>query len=345
MNDRTFTVIAGVNGYGPKGTTAPPLLQFRWQLDPSTDVGLALVAATRRLKGAGVDTPKLDSEVLLAYVLGCTRTQLYTHPERLLSQSERERFEQMVERRFLREPVAYLVGEKAFYGLDLIVDPRVLIPRPETELLVDLVLDLVAQADRIHEKARGGNGNGNGNRNGNGNGPDNASVAPILVADIGTGSGAVGLAIAANSASTQIYAVDILPAALDVARANAARYHLSDRVRFLQGDLLAPLPEPMDVIVANLPYVALDEWPSLAPDIVQFEPSVALTGGADGLAVIRRLLEQAPAMLRPHGVVLLEIGASQGTAVAALAGQNFPGAFVEVVSDYGYHDRIVRVQT
>ena len=169
-------------------------------------------------------------------------------------------------------------------------------------------------------------------------------LTPILVADIGTGSGALGLAIAANSSSTQIYAVDILPGALEVARANAARYHLSDRVRFLQGDLLSPLPEPVDVIVANLPYVALDEWPSLSPDIAQFEPPVALAGGADGLAVIRRLLEQAPAMLRPQGVVLLEIGASQGTAVAALAAQHFPGAFVEVVSDYGYHDRIVRVQ-
>ena len=334
MNDRTLSVIVGANGYGPKGAMAPPIMQFRWQLDPSTTVGLALVAATRRLKGAGVDTPKLDGEVLLAYVLGCTRAQLYTHPERLLTQPERERFEEMVERRFLREPVAYLIGEKAFYGLDLIVDPRVLIPRPETELLVDLVHDLVAQADRIHEQTRGGNGNG----------PAGPS-APILVADIGTGSGALGLAIAANSTSTQIYAVDILAGALEVARANATRYHLSNRVRFLQGDLLGPLPEPVDVIVANLPYVALDEWPNLAPDIVQYEPPVALTGGADGLAVIRRLLEQAPAMLRPQGVILLEIGASQGTAVAALAGRHFPGAFVEVVSDYGYHDRIVRVQT
>ena len=336
MNDRTVSMIAGANGSGPKGVVAPPVMQFRWQLDPNTTVGLALVAATRRLKGAGVDTPKLDGEVLLAHVLCCTRTQLYTHPERLLTQPERERFEELVERRFSREPVAYLVGEKAFYGLDLIVDRRVLIPRPETELLVDLVLDLVAQADRIHEQTRGGNGNGQG--------PVGPS-APILVADIGTGSGALGLAIAANSTSTQIYAVDLLDGALEVARANAIRYHLSDRVSFLQGDLLGPLPEPVDVIVANLPYVALDEWPTLAPDIVQFEPPVALTGGADGLAVIRRLLEQAPAMLRPQGVVLLEIGASQGTAVAALAGRHFPGAFVEVVSDYGYHDRIVRVQT
>ncbi len=126
----------GANGHRPKGATTVPIMQFRWQLDPSTTVGLALVAATRRLKGAGVDTPKLDGEVLLAYVLGSTRTELYTHPERLLTQPERERFEEMVERRFLREPVAYLVGEKAFYGLDLIVDPWVLIPRPETELLV-----------------------------------------------------------------------------------------------------------------------------------------------------------------------------------------------------------------
>jgi len=324
-----------VNGHGSMGAIVPPVTQFRWQPDPSTTVGLAMVAASRRLKSAGVDTAKLDCEVLLAYVLGCTRAQLYTHPERLLAQLERERFEALVERRFSHEPVAYLVGEKAFYGLDLMVDPRVLIPRPETELLVDLVLDLVAQADRIHGQTEGGNGNG----------PAGADAPLILVADIGTGSGAVGLAIAANSSSTQIYAVDISAGALEVAQANAARHHLADNVRYLQGDLLEPLPVPVDVIVANLPYVALNEWSDLAPDIMQFEPSLALAGGVDGLALIRRLLEQAPAKLRPHGVVLLEIGASQGTAVAALAGQHFPDAFVEVVSDYGYHDRIVRVQT
>jgi len=334
MKGQTFTVLVGTNGNGSKGATLPPTMQFRWQLDPSTTVGLAMVAATRRLKSAGIDTAKLDGEVLLAFVLGCTRAQLYTHPERLLAQRERERFEEVVERRNALEPVAYLVGEKAFYGLDLWVDQRVLIPRPETELLVDLVLDLVAQADRIHERVTDGNGHG-----------PSAPAPAILLADIGTGSGALGLAVAANSLSTQVYAVDISAGALEVARANAARHRLADRVDFLLGDLLDPLPEPVDVIAANLPYVALDEWPTLAPDIVRFEPSLALTGGADGLAVIRRLLEQAPNKLRPQGVVLLEIGASQGTAVAALAGRTFPDAFIEVVSDYGYRDRIVRVQT
>lgn len=334
MKERGFSAMVGMNGNGVKAGHAVPLMQFRWQLAPDTTVGLAMFAATRRLKSAAIETAKLDSEVLLAFVLGCNRAELYAHPERVLAVAERERFESLVERRFSHEPVAYLVGEKAFYGLDLLVDPRVLIPRPETELLVDLVLDLVAQADRIHERAV----------NGNGHGP--AAPAPtVLVADVGTGSGALGLAVAANSTSTQVYAVDISPGALEVARTNAARHHLEDRVRFLQGDLLGPLQEPVDVIAANLPYVALDEWPTLPPDIVQYEPSLALAGGTDGLAVIRRLLEQAPGKLRPHGVVLLEIGSTQGSAVAALAHRHFPDAFVEVVSDYGYHDRIVRIQS
>ena len=334
MKDRVVSVVLGANGNGAKGVAGPPLVQFRWQLDPDTTVGLALVAATRRLKSAGVETPKLDSEVLLALVLGCTRAHLYTHPERLLAQQERERFELLVERRYAHEPVAYLVGEKAFYGLDLAVDPRVLIPRPETELLVDLVLDLVAQADHIHAHTQAGNGQG-----------PRPATPRVLIADVGTGSGALGLAVAANSDSTLVYAIDISPGALEVARANAARHHLNERLRFLQGDLLDPLPEPVDVIAANLPYVALDEWSGLASDIVEYEPALALAGGPDGLTLIRRLLEEAPAKLRPGGVVLLEIGATQGSAVAALARRHFPDAFIEVVSDYAYRDRIVRVQT
>jgi release factor glutamine methyltransferase len=329
-----LNTLVGMNGNGSKGALLLPTIEFRWQLDPNTTVGLALVAATRRLKGAGSDTPKLDGEVLLAHVLECSRAQLYAHPERLLTQAERERYEEVVARRYAHEPVAYLVGEKAFYGLDLWVDSRVLIPRPETELLVDLVLDLLAQAERLHARAHGGNGHGTPPPE-----PD------ILVADIGTGSGALSLAVAANSLSTRIYAVDISPGALEVARANAARHALTHRVDFLLGDLLYPLPEPVDVIAANLPYVAQDEWSSLAPDIVQFEPSLALSGGADGLDIIRRLIEQAPPKLRPFGVILLEIGASQGEAVAAIANRVFPEAFVEVISDYGYRDRIVRIQT
>lgn len=303
---------------------------FRWRLAENITAGLALVAATQRLTSNGVDSPKLDSEVLLGHVLTCNRAQLYAHPERVLTEEERGRFEQLVVRRCQQEPVAYLVGEKAFYGLDLVVDPRVLIPRPETELLVDLVLDVALQYDAA--RAHGRNGS-------------TPSGGRLLVADIGTGSGAVSVAVAANTESTFVYAVDISPDALEVARINASRHDLEHRIQFLQGDLLAPLPEPVDVLTGNLPYVARHEWPELAPGIVNYEPALALLGGEDGLDYIRRLLEQAPSYLKSGGVVLLEVGARQGSAVAETARRCFPSALIEVLTDYSFRERIVRIQT
>jgi release factor glutamine methyltransferase len=309
---------------------AQPLQTFRWQLADNTSVGLALVAATQRLASNGVDSPKLDSEVLLGSVLACTRAQLYAHPERLLTEDERQRFERLVVRRCQDEPVAYLVGEKAFYGLDFIVDQRVLIPRPETELLVDMVLDVALQYDALPSSSRNGN---------------KPAPGRFLVADIGTGSGAVSVAVAANTDTTFVYAVDISQDALEVAQANARRHGLESRIQFLTGDLLAPLPEPVDVIAANLPYVATYEWRDLAPGIVNYEPAQALLGGADGLDFISRLLEQAPNYLKPGGIALLEVGANQGSAVGEIARRCFPDALIEVLTDYAFRERIVRIQT
>ncbi len=306
-----------------------PLQAFQWHLADNTTAGLALVAATQRLTSNGVDSPKLDSEVLLGYVLGCTRAQLYAHPDRLLTEDERQCLERLVVRRCQHEPVAYLVGEKAFYGLDFIVDQRVLIPRPETELLVDMVLDVALQYDALRSNGR------------NGSKPSGR----FLVADIGTGSGAVSVAVAANTETAFIYAVDISQDALEVAQANTRRHGLEHRIQFLAGDLLAPLPEPVDVIAANLPYVATHEWRDLAPGIVNYEPTQALLGGADGLDFIRSLLEQAPSYLKPGGVVLLEVGASQGSAVGEMARRSFPHALIEVLTDYAFRERIVRIQT
>lgn len=310
----------------PNGKLSVPVSHFRWQLDPNVTIGLAVVAATQRLGSAGHDTPRLDSEVLLGHVLGLTRAELYTHSEQRLSDVERQAFEELIDRRFKHEPVAYLIGRKAFYGLDLMVDERVLIPRPETELLVDLALDLLAHHARAAVQA----------------GRD----MPVIMADVGTGSGAIALAVAANvTVPTHIYATDISSSALAVAAENVRRLGLVEPVTLLLGDLLTPLPEPVDLIVANLPYIAESEWAALAPDIAEFEPALALSGGPDGLTYIRRLLEQAPDHLRPGGALLLEIGAGQGASVARLATGVFPEAFVEVLTDYGYLDRIVRVQT
>lgn len=307
------------NGQGPLQVNG-----IRWQLDPEVTIGRALVAAAQRLGGADVDSPRLDAEVLLGHVLGMTRAQLYAHADRRLSDEDRHRFEALVGRRCLHEPVAYLVGRKAFYGLELLVTPQVLIPRPETELLVDLALDAIR-----HRQAASPNG----------------ALPKLTVADIGTGSGAVALAIAANSANTEVVATDISAAALEVAQQNAQRLGLQDRVRFVQGHLLQPLTHPVDLIVANLPYVAESEWPTLAPDIVNYEPSLALAGGPDGLSLIRELLAQAPRYVKPGGSVFLEIGSGQGAAVARLAARAFPDAYVEVLTDYAYHDRVVAVRT
>lgn len=316
------------------GKRAVPVSYFRWQLDRDVTVGLALVAGTQRLSSAGLDTPRLDAEVLLAQVLGCGRAQLYAYPERALTDGERLRFEQLVNRRFRHEPVAYLVGRKAFYGLDLAVNRSVLIPRPETELLVDIALDLLVQADGLRATAVGGNGHG-----------ALANLDPLVVVDVGTGSGAIALAIAANTQEVVVYATDVSATALATASFNAEQHGLAGRITCLQGNLLEPLAEPVDLIVANLPYVAAYEWEDLEADIAEFEPSVALSGGPDGLDVIRELLRQAPARLRAHGVLLMEIGARQGAMVAQLAREAFPNAITEVLSDYAYRDRVVRVQT
>jgi release factor glutamine methyltransferase len=331
VKSKEWLVVNGPNDRSrSQAPGAQPLQAFHWHLAGDTAVGLALVAATQRLTSNGVDSPKLDSEVLLGYVLGCTRAQLYAHPDRLLTEDERQRFERLVVRRCQHEPVAYLVGEKAFYGLDFFVDPRVLIPRPETELLVDMVLDVALQYDARRSSGRNGN---------------LAATDRFLVADIGTGSGAVSAAVAANTDTTFIYAVDISQDALEVAQTNARRHGLESRIQFLHGDLLGPLPEPVDLIAANLPYVATHEWRDLAPGIVNYEPAQALLGGADGLDFISRLLELAPSYLKPGGIVLLEVGASQGSAVGEMARRCFPNAMIEVLTDYAFRERIVRIQT
>ncbi len=297
-----------------------PRFQIAWSLDRSSDVGRALLAAARRLREAGIDSPQLDAAVLLSYVLGVNKAWLYAHPTRPLTESEIARFEELVRRRIRHEPVAYLVGYKPFYGLDITVDRRVLIPRPETELLVDRVLAYVRYLIQQGVRPR--------------------------VADIGTGSGAIAVALAVHVPELIVYATDISPAALEVASRNIWRYGVGDQVQLLPGSLLDPLPEPVDVIVANLPYVPTGELATLPAQVRDFEPFLALDGGPDGLQVIRQLLEslatpRGRAKLRPGATVYLEIGAGQGEAAANLAQATLPDAQIEVLTDYAGLDRIL----
>ncbi|HEX9115522.1 MAG TPA: HemK/PrmC family methyltransferase, partial [Anaerolineae bacterium] len=221
----THSAMAQPTADEPCRDTAP--FPFVWSLDRSSNVGRALLAATRRLRESGSETSQLDAAVLMAHVLGVSKTWLYAHPDRNLTEEEIGQFEELVRRRIRHEPVAYLVGYKSFFGLDITVDRRVLIPRPETELLVERVLTF---AQRLAEEGES-----------------------VRIADVGTGSGALAVALAVNLPEAAVYAVDISDDALAVAAQNVWRYGLGDQVQLLPGYLLAPLPEPVHVIVANLP--------------------------------------------------------------------------------------------
>jgi release factor glutamine methyltransferase len=307
----------------PTGSEGSPSLRgenlrrFARQNDALPDAAIvrdALAWATPILSAAGVPSPRLDAEVLLAHILDSTRARLYAEPETELQKRQRGMFVAAVERRQRREPVPYIVGHREFFGLDFAVDRRVLIPRPETELLVERALESAARWAR-----------------------------PILV-DVGTGSGIVAISLAVHLPHATIYATDASIAPLQVAARNAARHGVVDRLPLLYGDLLDPLPEPVHVIVANLPYVPTAVLPTLDPDVADYEPLAALDGGPDGLLHIRRLLEQAGDCLLPDGEILLEIGAGQGQRVVGLASQQFPDAQVDCFHDYAGLDRIVRVR-
>jgi release factor glutamine methyltransferase len=238
----------------------------------------ALALAVVDLETAGVDTPRLDAEVLMAAVLRTDRAALHADPRRVLEPEAAREFDELLRRRIRREPVAYILGRAHFRELVLIVDHRVLIPRPETELLVDLAED----------RQR--------------------------VLDIGTGSGAVALAIAQERAGVTVTGIDSSPGAIEIARANAERLGLD--VELMIADLV--VGGPYDLVVSNPPYVRDGDWPGLAPEITLYEPEEALLGGPDGLDVIRRLVPEAVGVLKRGGMLAVEVGQGQSRAVEAL---------------------------
>ena len=267
------------------------------------------------LREQGIESPQLDAEILLAHALGLTRSQLYARLDSEPNPAVEETFRSLVGRRSQHEPVAYITGHKEFYGLDLHVDQRVLIPRPETETLVEVSLSIARQKD----------------------------ISPL--AEVGVGSGAIAIALAANLPSVNIFAIDASADALAVAELNCQRHGVLDRVRLLPGDLLEPLPEPVGLIVANLPYVSHEDLNTLPPDITEYEPLSAIDGGEDGLQHIRRLLAQAASKLKLPGIICLEIGATQAPAVNELAREEFPHATVGLVRDLAGLDRVAIIAT
>ena len=286
---------------------------------PAPSIKQALQEAFASLR-AITDAPHLEAEVLLSHVLDVSRTALLTHPERILTPDQLSNYQTLTLRRASGYPLPYLTGRIEFYGLEFEVTPEVLIPRPETETLVDLAL--APRSSSTH-----------------------FSSTPLLIADVGTGSGCIAVSLAVRLPKAIVYAIEISPAVHAVALRNVERHNVAARVRLLVGDVLTPRPGPVGLIVSNPPYIPTGECASLPASVRDHEPRLALDGGPDGLNVIRRLLAQAPAGLRPGGAVLIEIGADQGEAASRLARTFFPRAAIRVHPDLAGRDRVLEVQT
>ncbi len=253
----------------------------------------ALKSGIEKLEAANVGSPRRNAEVLLMFVLACDRAYLYAHPERELTAEEAARYEQALAERARGKPSQYITGHQEFWGMDLIVSPAVLIPRPETEHVVETVLELVRGRE---------------------------SSSPLRIVDVGTGSGCIVLALARELPRAELHAVDISPAALEIARANAARLELTGRITFGESDLLSAVPPApaFDVVVSNPPYVPEEHPEKVQREVREFEPRHAVFASRQGLAVYERLIPQAHERLRNGGWLAVEIGYSIEDAVSAL---------------------------
>lgn len=276
-------------------------------------IARVLAWATADFKGRDLDSPRLDAELLLSHALGIDRIQLILQHERPLAPDELAAYRALIQRRRTGEPVAYLLGVREFYGLPIRVDARALIPRPDTETLVEVALE------RTRPRSAYGR-----------------------AADLCTGSGCVALAFAGKRPTWRVTAVDASPGAAEVARDNCVRLGLAWNVAVLEGDLFAPLPAGarFELVTANPPYIPESEIAGLDATIRDFEPRLALEGGSDGLAVARRIVAAAPERLAPGGVLALEIGSDQGDRVVELFRDAGFGA-IECKLDYGGRERVV----
>ena len=271
-----------------------------------------LLQSRENLEVAGIPDARLESEVMVMNVMRMPRQDLFAHQEDGVNFQQEQGISQIVDRRLQREPLAYILAYKEFYGVNLLVNSNVLIPRPETETMVEHALFMALMGMETRE---------------------------LVIADVGTGTGAIAINLAIHLPAARIYALDTEDAVLDVAAHNIRSHNVADRIKLAKGDLLEPLPEPVDLIVANLPYVPTSRIPTLQPEI-QWEPSAALDGGNDGLSLISRLLYQAPEKLSENGIILLEMDPEQFPAVEELVKQLFPEATTSVEQDLAHMDRV-----
>lgn len=301
---------------------------------PAETVLSLLKKSTAFFEEKGVDEAKRSAEYLLAHAMGQKRLQLYLRFDQPVADDELTRFRELVRRRLQREPVQYIVGSTEFFGMEFAVSPAVLIPRPETEHLVEAVID------RVRANAGAGEADG-GVEEADGGTREKESGLRIL--DIGTGSGIIAVVLAVKLARARVTAVDVSEAALDVARGNAASGNVAERIDFMTLDILAPqldgIGGPFDVVVSNPPYVSASDMSELQPEILGFEPAAALTDSGDGLTFYRRINELLPRLLSPDGLLAVEIGFGQSPAVVEIFSSTLRD--IEVIKDYSGVERVV----
>ncbi len=278
-----------------------------------------LLNTAQLLRQSDIDDSLFEARILLGHALDMSPEQILTQPEYIPSPEQIMKLHSIVQRRLEREPASYIIEHKEFYGIDFRVDHRVLVPRPETEILVEEALAYISGI--IRERQDG----------------------IITVADIGTGSGAIAISIALQPPTVKCYAVEISEDALEVARRNASDHNVQDRIVFLHGNLYEPLPEPVDLICANPPYINTADIKKLSPEISRFEPVIALDGGHDGLFYIGQLIEQSVNHLRPQGCVLIEIGLDQDIRVANLIRRFHKKAVFKFIYDLNHIKRVIKI--
>ncbi len=280
----------------------------------------AINNASAKLAATGITNARLDAEVLLCHVLGRDRAWLLAHIRDGLGDETRSIFEQVVERRTRREPLQYITGKQEFWGLEFLVTPDVLIPRPETELIIETVL---------------------------GTAPDRSQ--PLKVIDLCTGSGCIAVSLAKELPAAQVFATDVSAKALTVARENARRHGVEDRIRFFEGDLFGPLEEldihrQLDIIVSNPPYIASGDRPALQPEVRDYEPAMALFAGPDGIEIHRRIVSAAPLFLKSNGALVMEMGIGQAEALARMIRESGEYAAPGVLKDLAGIERVIKAR-
>jgi release factor glutamine methyltransferase len=293
-------------------------------------VGRLLTWTTDFLKGKGADSPRLDAEVLLAHARGCNRIELYTAFEEEPTEAVRTAFRELVGRRAKGTPVAYLVGRREFFSLDFEVTADVLIPRPETESLVVRAIDLAkAHVDRPSPSPSRSTGRG-----------------IIEIADVGTGSGIIAVTVAKQVKGARATAIDINSAALEVAKRNAEKHGVAERIEFVESDLFAKLPADakFDLVLSNPPYVATEEMAQLQADVRDHEPHLALDGGKHGTEIIESLIPQSAERLNPGGWLLIEVGAENAGRVEELVRANAAFELAETLKDIANLPRVVQAK-